>query len=117
MKERCNLTFAWREYSAFCTLSWSGNPAFSTATDYFTQTLTNIAGAISISVSTAIEAFNLFRPPNVHVDVCHWVWRPMCLTPHCVSNRPVEFPATRSFLIDCTGVAQWSSALEVVRKL
>ena len=69
MKEGCNLTFAWREYSAFCTLSWSGNPAFSTATDYFTQTLTNIAGAISMSVSTAIEAFNLFRPLGLTSDV------------------------------------------------
>ena len=26
-------------------------------------------------------------------------------------------PSTRSYLVDCTGVAQWSSALEVVRKL
>ena len=86
--------------------------SFLTATDYFTQTSTNIAGAISISVSTAIEAFNLLRPPNVHVDVCHWVWRPTCLTPRCVPNRPVEFPSTRSHLVDCTGVAQWSSALE-----
>ena len=34
-------------------------PSFLTATDYFTQTLTNIAGAISIFVSTTIEAFNL----------------------------------------------------------
>ena len=86
--------------------------SFLTTTDYFTQTLTNIADAISISVSTTIEAFNLFRPPNVHVDVCHWVWRPVCLAPRCVPNRPVEFPSTRSYLVDCTGVAQWSSALE-----
>ena len=91
-------------------------PSFLTATDCFTQTLTNIAGAISIPVSTAIEAFNLFRPPNVHVDVCHYVWRPMCSTPRCVPNRPVEFPSTHSYLVDCIGVPQWSSALEVVRK-
>ena len=69
------------------------------------------------SVSTATGASNLFRPPNVHVGVCHWVWRPMYLTPHCVPNRPVEFSSTRSYLVDCSGVAQWSSALEVVRKL
>uniref|UniRef100_A0A7S1AY12 Apple domain-containing protein n=1 Tax=Noctiluca scintillans TaxID=2966 RepID=A0A7S1AY12_NOCSC len=30
MKEGCDLTFAWGEYSGFYTLSWRGNPAFST---------------------------------------------------------------------------------------
>ena len=63
------------------------------------------------SVSTAIEGSNLFRPPNVHVGVCHWVWRPICSAPRCVPNKPVEFPSTRSYLVDCTGVAQRSSAL------
>ena len=62
------------------------------------------------SVSIAIAGSNLFRPPNVHVGVCHWVWRPMCLAPRCVPNKPVEFPSTRPYLVDFTDVAQWSSA-------
>ena len=65
------------------------------------------------SMSTAIEGSNLFRQPNVHVGVCHWVWRPMSLAPRCVPNKLVEFPITRPYLVDCTGVAQWSSALKV----
>ena len=60
------------------------------------------------SVSTTIEGSNLFRPPNVHVGVCHWIWRPMCLAPRYVPNKPVEFLSTRSYLADCTGVVQWS---------
>ena len=35
----------------------------------------------------------------------------------CPQTGPVEFPSTRSYSVDCTDVAQWSSALEVVRKL
>ena len=65
------------------------------------------------SVSTAIEGSNLFRPPKVHVGVCHWVWRPMCLASRCVPNKPVEFPSTRPYLVDGIGVAQWRSALMV----
>ena len=82
-----------------------------------TVTSTDIEQALLLaaaqqSVSTTIEGSNLSRPPNVHVGVCHWVWRPMCLAPRCVPNKPVEFPSTRSYLVDFTGVAQWSSALK-----
>ena len=59
-------------------------------------------------MSTDIEESNPFWPSNVHVGVCHWVWRPMCLAPRCVPNKPVEFLSTRLYLADCTGVVQWS---------
>ena len=39
------------EYSAFYSTSWRSNPALSTATDYITQTLTNIAKTMSVSMS------------------------------------------------------------------
>ena len=65
------------------------------------------------SVSITIEGSNLFWPPNVDVGVCHWVWLPMCLASRCVLNKPVDFPSTRPYLVDYTGVAQWSSALKM----
>ena len=34
--------------------------------------------------------------------------RQVRVTPLCVPSRPVEFPSTRSCLVDCTCVAQWS---------
>ena len=34
------------------------------------------------------------------------------MTPRYVPNKPVEFPSTRSYLVDFTDVAQWSSALK-----
>ena len=60
------------------------------------------------SVSTTMGGSNLFRPPNVHVGVCHWIWGPMCLAPRYVPNKPFEFLSTRSYLADCIGVVQWS---------
>ena len=64
-------------------------------------------------MSTDIEGSNLFWPSNVYVGVCHWVWLPMCLAPRCVPNKLVEFLLTLSYLVYCTDVAQWSSALMV----
>ena len=72
-----------------------------------------LLAAAQQSMSIAIEAFNFFSDRTYTLASATGSGAPICLVPRCVPHKPVEFLSTRLYLVDCTGVVDWSSALKV----